>query len=456
MKITSLDGYNKIYFIGIGGVSMSGLATILANKNKIISGSDISKSVATNKLEALGIKINYTQVSENIKDIDLIVYTAAISNNNPEIIKAKEISIPLIDRAQLLGLLMRDFKFPISIAGTHGKSTTTSMISEIFINGELNPTITVGGNLNSIGGNLKIGGSDYFVVESCEYFDSFLQFYPHSAVILNIELDHVDYFSNLEAIENSFIKFANNINKDGSLIISNKIKNIKEFYNNVDCNIITFGIGSGDISGKNIRYEKNLLVFDLTYFGNNLGEIKLQVYGNHNIENALAAIGMALSYGINIEVIKNSLENFKGIGRRFEYKGTFNKAKIIDDYAHHPTEIKCTLSAVQNLPHNKIWSIFQPHTFSRTKDLLEDFSKSFDDSDIIILLDIYSAREPYTNEIHSKHLNKLLLERGKESYYFSSFEEAEEYIKNNIEKEDILITMGAGDIYKLGESLLKK
>lgn len=456
MEINSLNEYKNIYFIGIGGVSMSGLATILAKSGKVVSGSDINKNTSTIKLEELGVKINYVQVKDNIKNVDLVVHTAAISPNNPELISAKEQGVTIINRAHLLGLIMHSYKFPVCVAGTHGKSTTTSIISEIFLGGDLNPTITVGGNLQSIGGNLRLGNEDYFIVESCEYYNSFLQFHPHSAVILNIELDHVDFFANLKEIESSFIKFANNIDKNGFLIINSEIDNIKDFYENVNCNIISFGIDKGDLCGSNIRYEEEYLVFDLKYFEEDLGKIRMKVFGKHNVENALASIGIALSYGIDMEIIKRAIENFTGIGRRFEYKGLFKEAKIIDDYAHHPTEIKCTLSAVKNINHNKIWTVFQPHTFSRTKDLLCEFGTSFDESDKIILLDIFSAREDFTDEIHSKHLNDLLQKRGKESYYFSSFEEAESFIDTTIEKEDILITMGAGNVYKLGEDLLSK
>lgn len=456
MNVNSLDDFNKIYFIGIGGVSMSGLATILIDNNKCIMGSDINKSPSTVKLENLGAKINYVQVADNIKDVDLIVHTAAISPNNPELVKGRQLSIPIIDRAKLLGLMMKNYNSPICVSGTHGKSTTTSMISELFLGASLDPTITVGGNLSSIGGNLKMGGNEYFIVESCEYYNSFLQFHPHSAVILNIEFDHVDYFSDLRQIEESFIEFGNNIDEKGCLIINSEVRNLSEFYERVKCNITTFGIEKGDICGSNIRYDSGSLVFDLKYFNEDLGEIRMNVFGKHNVENALASIGIALYYGIGIETIRKCMNDFKGICRRFEYKGSYKDAKIIDDYAHHPTEIKCTLSAVKNLSHNNIWTVFQPHTFSRTKDLLDEFASSFDDSDKIILLDIFSAREEFTDEIHSIHLNDLLKQRGKESYYFPSFDDAEEFIVKKIERDDVLITMGAGNIYRLGEDLLNK
>ncbi|MFV0503706.1 MAG: UDP-N-acetylmuramate--L-alanine ligase [Lachnospirales bacterium] len=450
-----IQDYKNIYFVGIGGVSMSGLALILADSGYIVKGSDTIYSSNIENLIKQNIHVNIGQVSNNItNDIDLIIYTAAVSTENPELMKGRELGIKIIDRAHLLGLLMKNYEFPISIAGTHGKSSTTSMLSEIFLLANKNPTITVGGNLKSIKGNINIGDNKYFIVESCEYFDSFLQFFPHTAAVLNIELDHVDYFNDIGEIRKSFIHFCKNIDISGNLLINKSIEDIKEIINELECNIITYGVYTGDLQAINVKVKDSKTVFEILFKGENLGGIELQVLGKHNVENALAAIGIALCYNIDFNIIKEALKDFTGIGRRFEIKGSINGAKIYDDYAHHPTEIACTLGSCKYRDYENLWVVFQPHTYTRTKDLLKGFSESFNMADKIILLDIYSAREPYTNEIHSKDLEKLLKKKNKEVYYFSSFEDAEIYIRKNICQDDILITMGAGDVYKLGESLI--
>lgn len=446
----------KIHFIGIGGVSMSALAEILYMEGFTISGSDTSKSNLVLKLKELGVKIFNNHLYENISDdIDLVVYTAAIKENNPEIIACKDKNIKVIDRAQLLGTIMKSFKYPICVSGTHGKTTTTSMLSEILLNLGVDPTITVGGKLNSIGGNFRMGSYDYFTVESCEYYNSFLKFFPYLGIILNVEEDHTDFFKNLDEIESSFNMFAKNINPNGYLVINKNITNYDKIIKNVKCNIITFGNKDSDFFISNLSYSTNgNPSFDLNYKGSILKNITLNIPGEHNIQNALASLAATHALGFSLEDARLTLNNFNGPNRRFQLKGTFNGVTVIDDYAHHPTEIKKTLAALKNMPHNKIYCVFQPHTFSRTLAFLDDFASSFNDAHTVILLDIYPAREKDTGEIHSKDLLQNILDNGKDAIYFNTFEKAENFLQKKCINNDLLITMGAGNVYLIGDNLL--
>lgn len=446
----------KIHFIGIGGVSMSALAEILHNEGFIVSGSDTSQSDLVLRLSQLGIKIFNNHTYENISNnIDLVVHTAAIKDSNPEIMACKDKNIKVIDRAQLLGTIMKSFKYPICVSGTHGKTTTTSMVSEILLNLGVDPTITVGGTLNSIGGNFRMGSFDYFTVESCEYYNSFLKFYPYVGIILNIEEDHTDFFKNLDEIETSFNKFANNINPNGYLIINKNILNYDKIIKNVKCKIITFGTEDADFYISNLKYSTSgKPSFDLNYKGSTLKDITLNIPGDHNIQNALASLAATYALGFSLDDAKLSLKNFNGPNRRFQLKGTFNGVTVLDDYAHHPTEIKKTLAALKNKPHNKTYCVFQPHTYSRTLAFLDDFANSFNDADTVILLDIYSAREKDTGQIHSKDLMQKLINNGKDAVYFSTFEDAEKFLQKKCINNDVLITMGAGNVYLIGDRLL--
>lgn len=456
----TLSSFKKIHFVGIGGISMSSLAEILNSWGYTIIGSDMKSSEITEKLISIGIKVYIGQKCENIEDdVDLIVYTAAVNENNPELLEGKKKNIKTIDRAELVGLIMKNFKYPISIAGTHGKTTTTSMVTEIFLEAETNPTVSIGGILPSISGNYKIGSNDYFVVETCEYCDSFLKFNPFAAIILNIDKDHTDYFKDIEHIYSSFNKFACRIPENGFLVINNDIKDVSKVTESVKCNIITYGIDNKSMYyPENIVFnEKGCASFDVIKEGKKIYHINLSVPGKHNIYNALSAIALCDKFKISEKSILNGLEKFTGTHRRFEFKGKFNdNITVIDDYAHHPTEIKATLEAAKSNKINKLWCVFQPHTYSRTKSLLEEFSYSFDKADNIILLDIYAAREKDTGEIHSRDLLEKLKSRNKKVYYFENFESAVSFIKSECQKNDMLITMGAGDVYLLGEMLLKK
>lgn len=448
-----------VYFMGIGGVSMSGLAQILISKGFRVSGSDNAMSDITRHLESLGIKVFYGQKAENIslsKDIDLVVYTAAIHPGNPEFVAAKDASLPMITRAVLLGQVMKEYKLPIAVSGTHGKTTTTSMVSEILLAQDDDPTITVGGNLKAIGGNTRVGGDEFFVAEACEYTNSFLSFFPKIGIILDIDADHLDFFKDLDDIRNSFRKFAELLPKDGYLIINSDIPDVDKISGALKCKVITFGSSSSsDYYATDISYDS---FANATFTAHRKGfddlRISLKVPGEHNVYNALSAIATADLCRVSSNNIVKGLLAFTGTDRRFQYKGTTCGVNIIDDYAHHPTEIAATLNTAKSYPHNKIWCVFQPHTYTRTKALLPDFAKALCLADNIILCDIYAARETDTLGISSRTLQQEIIKNGHECFYFPSFDEAEKFLLKNCTKDDLLITMGAGDVYKIGDHLL--
>ena len=448
-----------IHFIGIGGISMSGLAEILLEEGFTVSGSDSKESPLTKKLESEGAIIHYGQRAENISDgIDCVVYTAAINKANPELMEAVARKIPMLTRAELLGQLMKNYKTPIAVSGTHGKTTTTSMISHILLAADLDPTISVGGILKAIGGNIRVGKSETFITEACEYTNSFLHFYPKISVILNIEEDHLDFFKDLEDIRHSFHQFAALLPSDGTLIINGDIDNYQEIYDRLDCNVITYGSSDMlDYSASNITYdEKGLVAFDLIKNGKVVDHIQLSVTGDHNVSNALASIATAELLQIPMETIKKGILSFSGTDRRFEYKGTFNGVTVVDDYAHHPTEIRATLTAAQKYPHKRLVLVFQPHTYSRTKAFLDDFAEVLSMADVIVLADIFAAREQNTFGVSSKDILERLTAKGKDAHYFPSFEEIEKFLLKNCMNGDLLITMGAGNVVEIGESLLGK
>jgi UDP-N-acetylmuramate--alanine ligase len=455
----------RIHFIGIGGISMSAFAEYLHNLGFKVSGSDSHKSKITEHLQGLGIDVLYGQRKGNITpDIDVVIYTAAIGSDNEEFIAVNDMGIPSLNRAELIGQLMLNFKDAITISGTHGKTTVTSMVSLIFIDGDQDPTIAVGGILNAIGGNMRMGHTDHFIAEACEYKNSFLEFNPHKGVILNIDEDHLDFFKDLDDIRHSFRLFAQKIPKDGQLYINGEIPDYEEITKDLECEVLTYGITDPnyctgnrayDIEARNIlSYNMSGHSFDLYYKGEYLDNIQLNVIGIHNISNSLPAIGLGLAAQIPVEKIKISLLNFKGAERRFEYKGSVSGVKIVDDYAHHPTEITATLTSARSYTDKTLWCVFQPHTYSRTKRHLKDFAKALSYADKIVLADIYAAREKNPGDISSKDLVRELEALDKEAYYFPSFDEIESFLLENCINGDLLITMGAGDIVTVGESLL--
>ncbi len=447
-----------VHFIGIGGISMSGLAEILLAKGFSISGSDSRQSDLTRRLEEKKIRVFYGQKAENIgSDIDLVVITAAISDDNPELLCAKEKALPLLTRAELLGQIMDNYERSIAVSGTHGKTTTTSMISHILLAADTDPTITVGGMLPALGGNLRVGDSETFITEACEYTNSFLNFRPKYSIILNIEAEHLDFFKDLSDIRRSFHHFAENTKSDGALIINSAIENFSEITSGLACPIITFGLTpESDCCAADITYDATGCgSFTAVLHGACLGQIHLKVPGAHNVANALAAICCCMKAGIPFAQIAEGLAAFCGADRRFQYKGTFRGVTVIDDYAHHPTEIRATLTAAQNYPHKRLILVFQPHTYSRTKIFLQDFAEVLSMADVVILADIYAAREKNTYGVSSQDILKLLQERGKECYYFPAFQEIEKFLSKKCMNEDLLITMGAGNVVEIGEALLK-
>jgi UDP-N-acetylmuramate--alanine ligase len=448
-----------VHFIGIGGISMSGLAEILADAGFTVSGSDSQESELTLHLSGKGIQIFYGQRAENIIDgTDLVVYTAAIHDDNPELQAAKGKNIPTLTRAELLGQIMDNYRKSIAVSGTHGKTTTTSMISQILLAAEKDPTITVGGMLEALGGNLRVGKSDIFLTEACEYTNSFLHFSPLYSIILNIEAEHLDFFKDLADIRHSFRLFAENTKPDGALIINGAIERYGEIADGLPCDVVTFGLTEDcDFYAADISFdEKGCAHFTVMNRGNALGDVQLRVPGTHNVANALAATACCMQGGISFDRIQEGLHDFHGADRRFQYKGTLGGVTIIDDYAHHPTEIRATLTAAANYPHDRLVLVFQPHTYSRTKAFLDDFADVLSLADVVVLADIYAARETNTYNISSRDILKKLQERGTECYYFPTFEEIEKFLLKKCMNGDLLITMGAGNVVEIGESLLGK
>ena len=446
------------HFIGIGGISMSGLAEILLQEHFHISGSDTAETPLTNKLSNLGADIFYEQVASNISaNIDVIIYTAAIHAENEEFVEAKRLNIPLLTRAELLGQLMTNYQTPIAVAGTHGKTTTTSMIAHVLLQGEVDPTISVGGILKKIGGNIRVGKSDIFLTEACEYTNSFLSFLPKIGIILNAEEDHMDFFKDLNHILDSFHQFSALLPSDGHLIINNEIEGINDIINELPCNIITYDLrGTGDYSAANITFDDmGCASFELFKNQKYVQQIALSVTGEHNVSNALATIATADLLGLSLDVVQAGLLSFTGTDRRFEYKGCMNGVTIIDDYAHHPTEILATLTAARNYPHQEIWCIFQPHTYTRTNAFFNDFVETLSLADHIILTDIYAARETNTLGVSSKQIMQALKKKNCDAYYFDSFEKIETFVKINCKKGDLLITMGAGNVVDIGTAILE-
>ena len=448
----------SVHFIGIGGISMSGLAEILISEGFKVSGSDMKSSELTEHLAKMGAKISYPQAADNIEDPDVVVYTAAIHPDNPEFRAALIKGIPMMPRAELLGELMNNYEDAINVAGTHGKTTTTSMITEIFMEAKADPTVTVGGILDSIGGNIRVGGSKYFIAEACEYTNSFLSFFPTTAVVLNVEADHLDFFKDISDIRNSFRHFIGRLpqNDRGLLIFNGDIEDSDFFLKGLKCRVVTFGHGEGnDLRAEDISYDSFARPsYELIVRGEKKGRIELGVTGEHNVYNSLAAIAVALNAGIELDSVKRALKRFSGTERRFQIKGEVRGFTIIDDYAHHPQEIEATLKAAKMYPHKKLWVIFQPHTYTRTKALMDDFAKALSLADEVILADIYAAREKNEVGVSSGDLAEKIRLSGGRVNYIRSFEEIEDFVLKNVQEGDLLITMGAGDVVNIGEKLL--
>lgn len=448
-----------IHFIGIGGISMSGLADILFSKGFTVSGSDARESDLTISLRNKGMTINIGQQASNITDdIDVVVYTAAIHPDNPEYTEVIRREIPMLSRAELLGEIMTNYEVAIGVAGTHGKTTTTSMLADIMLAAKLDPTISVGGILPSINGNLRMGSSGNFITEACEYTNSFLSFAPTIEVILNIEEDHLDFFKDLEDIRNSFRKYVNLLPENGLLVINGDIPDVDYIFEDAKCPIVTVGTDASCLyTARNISHDDmGCYSYTLVCDGQDITKVTLGVTGIHNVYNSLAAFAVADALQINTETTVAALAAFNGANRRFQKKGELNGFTIIDDYAHHPAEISATLKVAKECRHNKVICIFQPHTYTRTNAFLKDFAKALSLADSIILADIFAAREQNTIGITSLDLKREIDALGTTCIYEPDFSRIEELVLSMAEEGDLVITMGAGDIVKVGENLLNK
>lgn len=446
----------RIHMVGIGGVSMSGIAHILKHFDYIITGSDQNESDVIEKLRNSGIPVKIGHDLEAVRNAELVIYTAAVKQNDIELVEARNNNIQIMERADFLGELTKEYEKTICISGTHGKTTTTSMVALCFLEEGLNPTIQVGAKLKQIDGNYYIGDRKYFILEACEYVESFLKFHPQSEIILNIDNDHLDYFKTFENVKKAFEKFINLLPEDGILVINaddDACLNLKTQ------RAITYGIKNenADFVARNIVMDENgFPTFDVYHKNNKYFTFKLSAPGLHNVSNALSCIALCNAYNVSKESIYTALNKFTGANRRFEYIGSYNGANIYDDYAHHPTEIKATAKAMTNKKYNESWAIFQSHTYSRTFNLLDEFVEALIDFDNIIITDIYPAREENIYGVHPEQIVEKLQQRGKNAKFISGYDNVAEYIKQIIQPKDLVLTIGAGPIVKVAEKIVEK
>ena len=436
----------RVHMVGIGGVSMRPLALVLKDRGIDVTGSDMNSSGSTEELLRHGIPVAIGHREENIAGADCIVRTAAARNDNPEIAAARAAGIPIFERAQAWGMIMREYRDAICVSGTHGKTTTTSMVTHVMMEAKKDPTVMIGGALPLLGAGHRVGGGDTIVLESCEYCDSFLNFYPTLAVILNIEADHLDYFKDLADVQKSFRAFAE-LSTNG-ILANGDDDNTVETLKGLD--YVSFGLGAHNrIRAVNISEDWS--EFDVLCDGEHYAHLKLSVYGKHNTMNALAAAGAGWMLGVSGEDAANGLATFTGAGRRMEYKGEFNGAKVYDDYAHHPGELSCLIDAVRTQNYGRVVAAFQPHTYTRTHALFEDFIEQLKRVDVCVVAEIYAAREQNLIGISSKHL----VEKIPGAVYCETLPEVTEFLRQNVREGDIVLTVGAGDIYRAGEALVK-
>ena len=454
-----LNKIQQVHCIGIGGIGLSGIAHVLMSKGFTVTGSDMNQNQTVEKLMKEGARILLGHRAKNVEGADVVVYSAAIGKDNPELVRAHELGIPCISRAQMLGELMKDHYNSIAIAGTHGKTTTTSMISLILKNAEKDPTILVGGNLEEINGNVRVGKSEYFITEACEYVDSFLELSPRIEIILNIDSDHLDYFKDIDHIVKSFDRFAGLLPENGLLFAYRANPFVRKVIKDRQ-NVITFGLDENcDYYAEDIEFDSlGRPEFSVYNGGEEICRLHLSIPGEHNLLNALVSVACCHTLGVEMNVIKNTLENFSGTQRRFDIMGeTRNGMRIIDDYAHHPTEIKATLDAASKMNYKKMWCVFQPHTYTRTMALFHEFGEAFEDADIVVLGEIFAAREKNIHKLSAKSLVPEIKKDfpDKEVYFFKNLEDIASFVYNNAEADDLVLTMGAGDVYKVGEMILE-
>src|SRR5574344_666045 len=511
MKLANLEElkqYKRVHMLGIGVTSMSGIAALLKNWGFLVTGSDANPSELVDELLSQNISVTIRHDFDNLRKSNIVVYTAAISQEDPEIVEAKRLNIPLMERAEFLGIITKAFsdsicisgthgkttttsmismcfieshKDPsiqigmeraeflgiitkafsdsICISGTHGKTTTTSMISMCFIESHKDPSIQVGALLKAINGNYRVGNSDYFILESCEYVESFLHFHPKTEVVLNIDNDHLDYFKNIDNIKSAFIKYVKLLPSDGLLVLNIDNEYSADLFKYTDARVVTFSLenNKANFVARNISFDKNgFPSFDLYRNNTFFKTFKLSVPGRQNVYNALACIATCYTYGIEKEVIKSALLKYTGAHRRFEYVGMVNGATIYDDYGHHPSEIKAVYAAMAKKEFNRSWVVFQPHTYSRTKNLLNDFAQALSGFNNIIVTDIYAARETNTFGVSSQDLVDLINKVQKHAIYIKDFDEISTYIRDRVMPNDIVLTLGAGTVTKIGPMIINK
>lgn len=447
--------YNKIHFIGIGGVSMSGIALLLKKRGFQVSGSDRSESKYLKHLYENNIEIFIGQKASNITDQDLFVYTDAILPDNEELIAAKNTGKPVVTRGEFLGALMRNYDRSIAISGSHGKSTSTSMLSKILVDANADASILLGGMLDEIDGNVLVGKSDILLTEACEFKGNILYYYPSTVIILNIDEDHLDYYKDLNHIVETFIGYMKNLDKNSNAIINIDDPNTHRLIDHVKGKVITFGKSkNADYVIDNLTFnEDGFPRFDLIH-DDEVMPISLDILGDYNIFNAAASTIAALENGIDFEVIKKSLATYHSLHRRMETVGFYKGATIMTDYGHHPVEIKNTLNSLKKKKHNKIISVFQPHTYSRTKALLDDFAEAFYDADEVIVTEIFAAREKFDPSIKSEDLVDKLIKNGVNAIYLKTFEEARDYLRKRLKADNICITTGCGNPDVLAEMIV--
>ena len=447
-----------LHFIGIGGSSMSGLARFMLQKGCVISGSDRDASHKTEALEALGVKIHIGHRAENVRGADLVVYSAAIPESNPERAEAKRLGIPQVERAVLLGRLMSTFDQAICVSGTHGKTTTTSMIAQIFVEAGEDPGVHIGGELDAIGGGTRVGGGSTFIAEACEYNGSFWHFYPTIAVILNIDEDHLDFFKDLDDIEASFKRFAGLVPEDGWVVGWGGDPRVRRVLSSLKCRTRTYGLEPyNELRAEDISYDElGRPRFTVTLYGHPLCEVELAVSGEKNLLDALAAIAVADISELPMSRVSETLAHFTGAHRRFDLTSVTDGVRIYQDYAHNPAEMKTAIHIAALQPHNTLWAVWQPHTYSRTKALFNGFVETFDEADHVLITDVMGARESDPGDIKSEMFLEPLRARGKNVDVTPTFDDAEAYLRSHWQPGDLVITLGCGNIDLLNEQIAKK
>jgi UDP-N-acetylmuramate--alanine ligase len=446
----------NIHFVGIGGAGMSGIAEVLFTLGYHITGSDLRPTETTQRLIGLGIRIQEQHAEANVEDADVVVISSAVREDNPEVLRARQRRIPVIRRAEMLGELMR-MRYGIGIAGTHGKTTTTSMVGEILSEGGLDPTIVVGGKVVNLGAHARLGNGQVMVTEADEYDRSFLRLTPTIAVVTTLEAEHLDYYRDFAEIKSAFLEFVNKVPFYGRVILCWDEKNLRELFPEIERPLTTYGFSAeADLTAHSVRFQEGHSLFEVHIRGQKTGQVELSVPGRHNVSNALAAIGVALELDITWDKIRSGLEKFKGVHRRFEIKGQAGQVTVVDDYAHHPTEIKATLESARTGWNRRIVAVFQPHLFSRTRDFHREFGEVLLESDLLVVTDIFPAREKPLPKITGKLVWEAAKELGhKSAFYVARIEEVAPFLKKMVRENDMVITLGAGDVHKVGTELLR-